>query len=143
MLLSDERLPVLEVVRRGGVARSTNWRWQRRFAEEGVDGLLRDKTRPPGKPATSQGEVLAVLKRTLTGEPPGRGEHWTGRAMAALSGPSSTMVQRIWRTHHLQPHRACAPSSARSTSTAKLDEVMGLYKTPPRHAVVLSIDEKS
>jgi len=25
------------------------WRWQRHYAEEGVDGLLRDKTRPPGK----------------------------------------------------------------------------------------------
>jgi len=25
------------------------WRWQRRFAEEGIDGLLRDKTRKPGK----------------------------------------------------------------------------------------------
>ena len=25
------------------------WRWQARFAAEGVDGLLRDKTRPPGR----------------------------------------------------------------------------------------------
>ncbi len=26
------------------------WRWQQRFADEGVEGLLRDKTRKPGKP---------------------------------------------------------------------------------------------
>ena len=25
------------------------WRWQQRFAEEGVDELLRDTTRKPGK----------------------------------------------------------------------------------------------
>jgi hypothetical protein len=30
------------------------WRWQQRFAEEGIDGLLRDKTRPPGKAGVSQ-----------------------------------------------------------------------------------------
>lgn len=54
VLLSDERLPVLEVARRAGVSRPTVWRWQRRFAEEGLDGLLRDRTRPLGKPATLQ-----------------------------------------------------------------------------------------
>jgi len=26
------------------------WRWQARFMAEDVDGLLRDKTRKPGKP---------------------------------------------------------------------------------------------
>jgi hypothetical protein len=26
------------------------WRWQHRFAEAGIEGLLRDKTRKPGKP---------------------------------------------------------------------------------------------
>ena len=49
ILCSDERLPVLEVARRVGVSRPAVWRWQQRFAEEGVEGLLRDKTRPPGK----------------------------------------------------------------------------------------------
>jgi transposase len=44
MLLSAERLPVLEIARRAGVSRPAVWRWQQRYAEEGVDGLLRDKT---------------------------------------------------------------------------------------------------
>ena len=68
VLLSDERLPALEVARQAGVGRPTVGRWQQRFAEEGLDGLLRDKTRPPGKPATPQDEVQAVLGRTLTDE---------------------------------------------------------------------------
>ncbi len=75
VLLSDERLPVLAVARQVGVGRPTVWRWQQRFAEEGLDGLLRDKTRPPGKPATPQDDVQAVLERTLTGEPPGEATH--------------------------------------------------------------------
>ena len=50
ILLSAERLPVLEIAKRVGVSRPMVWRWQQRFAEEGIEGLLRDKTRPPGIP---------------------------------------------------------------------------------------------
>jgi len=50
VLFSAERLPVLEVASRAAVSQPAVWRWQRRFAEEGVDGLPRDKTRPPDKP---------------------------------------------------------------------------------------------
>src|SRR5215470_8945959 len=49
VLLSAERLPVLQVAGRAGVSRPAVWRWQRRYAEAGVAGLLRDKTRAPGK----------------------------------------------------------------------------------------------
>ncbi len=31
-----------------GTSKTTVWRWQTRFMEAGVDGLLRDKTRPRG-----------------------------------------------------------------------------------------------
>ena len=144
MLLSNERLSVLEVARQAGVGRPTVWRWQQRFAEEGLDGLLRDKTRPPGKPATPQDEVRAVIERTLTGEPPGAATHWTGRAMAAVSGLSLTTVQRIWRSYRLQHH--CVRTFKRSTDprfAAKLNDVVGLYMAPPRHAIVLSVNEKS
>jgi len=41
---------VLTVANAVGVSRPAVWRWQQRFAEAGVDGLLRDKTRKPGKP---------------------------------------------------------------------------------------------
>jgi hypothetical protein len=33
-------------MRRTGKAKTSIWRWQERFMEEGFDGLLRDKTRP-------------------------------------------------------------------------------------------------
>ena len=50
VLLSADRLAVAEVARRVGVSRPAVWRWQRRFAEAGATGLLRDKTRRPGTP---------------------------------------------------------------------------------------------
>ena len=64
--------------------------------------------------------------------------------MAALCGLSLTTVQRIWRSHHLQPHRV--RTFKRSTDphfAVKLDDVVGLYMAPPRHTIVLSVDEKS
>ena len=38
-----------EIMRRSGKSKPVGWRWQERFMQEGFDGLLRDKTRPPGK----------------------------------------------------------------------------------------------
>src|SRR5829696_848513 len=64
VLLSAERLPVLEVARRAGVSRPAVWRWQRRYGEEGLDGLLRDKTRPPDEKSQIQ-----ALDRTQPGLP--------------------------------------------------------------------------
>ena len=49
VLLSADRLPVLAVARQSGASRPAVWQWQQRFAEQGVEGLLRDKTRKPGK----------------------------------------------------------------------------------------------
>lgn len=63
ILLSAERLPVLEVAHRAGLSRPAVWRWQQRYAEEGVEGLLRDKTRKPvlwTKPADT---ILGKLAR--------------------------------------------------------------------------------
>ena len=104
VLFSAERLSVLAVARRARVSRPAVWRWQRRYAEEGVGGLLRDKTRPPGKPPLPAATVAKVLALTCA-EPPGETTHWTGRAMAKAVGISLRAVQRIWQTHRLQPHR--------------------------------------
>src|ERR1700731_2852104 len=52
---------------------------------EGVDGLLRDKTRPPGKAALAADLVKRIVDLTLA-EPPGETTHWTGRAMAQAAG---------------------------------------------------------
>ncbi len=104
VLLSADRLPVLEVAKQAGVSRPAVWRWQQRFGEEGVDGLLRDKTRPPGTPPHNAGTVAEVLALTCS-EPPGEVTHWTGRAVAKAVGISLRSVQRIWEAHHLQPHR--------------------------------------
>src|SRR4051794_25260292 len=95
VLHSADRLSVLEVARCASVSRPAVWRWQRRYAEEGVDGLLHDKTRPPGTapgPMTTVAKVLALTRA----EPPGKATHWTGRAMAAAVGPPLRPAPRSW-----------------------------------------------
>ena len=143
VLLSGERLPVLEVARRASVSRPAVWRWQQRYGEEGVDGLLRDKTRRPGKRPLAPAVVAKVLALTCS-EPPGETTHWTGRAIAQAVGISLRAVQRIWETHRLQPHRIRTFKRSKDPAFAeKVEDIVGLYMSPPAHAVVLSIDEKS
>src|SRR4051812_6030321 len=143
VLLSADRLAVATVARRAGVGRAAVWRWQRRYAEEGVDGLLRDQTRKPGKAPLGGALVRRGVALTCA-EPPGETTHWTGRAMAEAVGASLRSVQRIWAAHKLQPHRVRTFKRSRDPAFhAKLETIVGLYMAPPRHAVVLSVDEKS
>ena len=126
------------------VSRPMVWRWQQRFAEEGPDGLLRDKTRKPGKRPIPADKVAHVVALTC-GEPPPGTTYWTGRAMANATGMSLRSVQRIWVAHQLQPHRVRSFKRWRvhPQFAEKMADIIGLYLDPPAHAVVLSIDEKS
>jgi transposase len=143
ILQSAARLSVAEVARRAGVGRPAVWRWQGRFAEAGVDGLLRDATRKPGKAPLADATVRHVVALTCA-EPPGEATHWSGRAMAKTTGISLRSVQRIWATHQLQPHRIRTfKRSSDPAFAAKLEDIVGLYVAPPKHAIVLSVDEKS
>ena len=143
VLASADRQSAQRVAKSIGVSRPTVWRWQQRFAESGVDGLLRDKTRKSGKPPIAAETTARVVALTCT-EPPHQATHWTGRAMAKVVGISVGSVQRIWRAHKLQPHRLRTFKRSRDPSfAAKLADIVGLYVDPPAHAVVLSIDEKS
>jgi transposase len=143
VLASADRRSVQQVAQSIGVSRPTVWRWQQRFAESGVDGLLRDRTRKPGKAPIAEETRARVVALTCT-EPPHQATHWTGRAMAKAMGMSVGSVQRIWRAHKLQPHRLRTFKRSRDPGfAAKLTDIVGLYIDPPAHAVVLSIDEKS
>jgi DNA invertase Pin-like site-specific DNA recombinase len=46
ILLSADGVGTTAIMRRTGKSKTCVWRWQERFMAEGVDGLLRDKTRP-------------------------------------------------------------------------------------------------
>ena len=143
VLLSAERIGTVAIMRQTGKAKPSVWRWQTRYLEAGVDGLLRDKTRPARIARLTNDLIERVVARTL--EPsPGETTHWTVRMMAREAGISPASVQRIWQQHGLQPHRVRAFKLFKDPAFAsKLREVVGLYVDPPAHSLVLSVDEKS
>ena len=143
VLLSAEGVGTVEIMRRTGTSKTCVWRWQERFAAEGVDGLLRDKTRPSRVPPLGQEMIDRVVALTAT-EPPHEATHWTSAAMARAVGISVSSVQRIWRAHGLAPHRMRHFKLSNDPDfVPRLRDIVGLYVDPPAHAVVLSVDEKS
>lgn len=143
VLLSADGIGTLAIMRRTGQSKPTVWRWQQRFMEEGVAGLLRDKTRPPGRKPLSASVVQQVLTKTAT-ETPAEATHWSGRAMAKAVGISHRSVQRIWERHDLKPHQVRTFKVFRDPHFAdKLVDIVGLYLNPPDKALVLAVDEKS
>src|ERR1700730_11299495 len=130
-----------EIMRRSGKSKPVVWTWQARFMAEGVEGLLRDKTRKPGKPPLPPNTVQGVVDLAL-GPPPGESTHWTGRELAKAAGVSLRSVQRILEAHQLAPHRIRTFKLSKDLEFVE-KHIVGLYVDPPAHAVVLSVDEKS
>src|ERR1700735_2512048 len=104
VLLSADGVGTNEIMRQTGTLKTCVWRWQQRFMEEGVDGLLRDKTRPSRVPGHGPEVAERVVALTLA-DPPTETTHWTADLMARASGISASAVRRIWKAHGLQPHR--------------------------------------
>jgi len=121
-----------EVMRQSGKSKPVVWRWQERFMQEGVEGLLRDKTRKPGKAPLPAETVKRVVDLTL-GPPPGETTHWTGRMLAKAAGISLRSTQRILEAHQLAPHRIRTFKLSNDAKFAdKLRDVVGLYVDPIR-----------
>jgi transposase len=143
ILLTDAGLGTNAIMAASGTSKTTVWRWQARFAEAGVEGLLRDRTRPPGKAPIADFRVAGLLRLTQA-PPPHEATHWTARAMAQAVGMGVATVQKIWKAHGLAPHRWRTFKLSKDPAFVdKLHDIVGLYVSPPAHAVILSVDEKS
>jgi hypothetical protein len=69
ILLSADGVGTAEIMRLTNKSKTCVWRWQERFMEEGVDGLLRDKTRPSRIPPLGSEVAARVVALTLTDPP--------------------------------------------------------------------------
>ena len=130
------------VARKLGVTPQTVCKWRARFIAQRLDGL-RDEPRPGVPRSIDDTKVEAVIVATLETMPQGT-THWSSRGMARSSGISTSSVQRIWRAFGLQPHRTeTFKLSTDPLFVDKVRDVVGLYMSPPDHALVLCVDEKS
>jgi transposase len=143
VLMTAEGHGAVAIMRAVGVAKTTVWRWQAYFLEAGVAGLVKGRSKPPGKKPLAEDIKLKVVEKTMT-ERPANATHWSVRSMAAAMGISHTSVQRIWREYGLKPHLVRGFKVSNDPAfVAKVKDVVGLYLDPPARALVLAVDEKS
>src|SRR3984893_16449128 len=124
-----------QLMRRPRKSKPVVWTWQARFMAEGVEGLLRDKTRKPGKPPLPPNTVQRVVDLAL-GPPPGESTHWTGRELAKAAGvtrptnisrykngwpgiPAGRSTSRLPRRPGLTPSKASSPNSRDGVSSVE------------------------
>jgi len=129
------------IARRLHTSRPSVILWQRRFLEDGLNGL--QDAPKPGRPSTiTEERVQEIVATTLS--KPEDATHWSTRSLAKEVDISHMTVQRIWKRMKLQPHRTKTFKYSHDPElVSKVVDIVGLYLHPPENALVLSVDEKS
>jgi transposase len=143
VLLAAQGLQDKQIGARLGIDRITAAHWRKRYLEQGYEALQKDAPRS-GRPRTvTVAKIQQIVERT-TQSKPANATQWSTRTLAAAEGVSEKTVRRIWQRYGLKPHllRGFKLSNDQQF-VAKLEDVVGLYLSPPEHAIVLSCDEKS
>src|SRR3984893_3940437 len=143
VLLASDGLTAAGIAAAVGKSLLTVRRWRHRYVRKGVNGWLKDASRPSRVKPLPAEKIKQVVHMTLHEKPP-NATHWSVRSMAAAAGISYSSVQRIWHAHGLKPHLVQTFKVSRDKNfTAKVEDVVGLYLDPPDKALVLCVDEKS
>ena len=140
VLLAADGMQNKAIAQQLGVGRVQVARWRERYAESRLAGIERDQPRgaPPAK------VDVARLVELTTQTKPKAATHWSTRTMAAELGVSAASVSRHWRANGLKPHIVRGFKVSRDPQfVEKLEDIVGLYMSPPEHALVLCCDEKS
>lgn len=133
----------LEIGKALGITRQKSGRWRLRYFEMGLAGIEKDAPRPGRYPKFSNTEREEVIRKTLH-EKPNNATHWSRSRMAEATGLSDSTIGRIWKIYGLKPHLVKTFKLSNDKNfVEKLEDVVGLYLSPPEHAVVFSCDEKS
>jgi transposase len=118
-------------------------RYIKRFNADGLESLLKDKTRKPGKAPVSV-ETKNKLCVVACTEKTKDAAHWSVRSLAKRVGISKSAVNNILRERGIKPHPVeTFQFSSDERFKEKLKDAAGLYMNPPDNAVILCVDEKS
>ena len=140
VLLAAGGMQNKDIAQQLSVGRVQVSRWRERYAQSRLAGIERDL--PRGAPPTKVD--IARLVELTTQTKPVAATHWSTRKMAAELGVSAASVSRHWRANGLKPHVVRGFKVSRDPRfVEKLEDIVGLYMSPPEHALVLSCDEKS
>jgi transposase len=139
--------PSYQIAEHLGVGINTIGRWRRRYAEDRMAGIVKDRPRGAnqgGKKTVAQDTLRKkIIKKTTQGKPAGA-THWSTRIMAKAMGTTHSFVNRVWQEAGLKPHLSKHFKGSNDPHfEEKLRDVVGLYLNPPDKAVVFCVDEKS
>jgi transposase len=140
VLLAADGIQNKDIAQQLDVGRVQVSRWRERYAQSRLSGIERDLPRgaPPAK------VDVARLVELTTQTKPKAATHWSTRTMAAELGISAASVSRHWRANGLKPHVVRGFKVSRDPQfVEKLEDIVGLYMSPPEHALVFCCDEKS
>jgi integrase len=85
VLLAAEGLRAGEIAAATGKSQLTVRRWRRRFLAKGVEGLLKDASRPPRRKPLTAEKIAEVVHLTLHTKPP-NATHWSVRTHPGPGG---------------------------------------------------------
>ena len=140
VLLAAQGLLNKDIAEQLGIGRVQVARWRERYLESGLQGIERDL--PRGAPPVKMD--VAKLVELTTQTTPEAATHWSTRKMGAALGVSASTVMRHWQAHGLKPHIVRGFKVSRDPKfVQKLEDIVGLYLSPPEHALVLCCNEKS
>src|ERR1700751_2744984 len=80
VLMTADGAGVMAIMRAVGVSKTTVWRWQAYFVEAGVAGLVKGRSKPPGKKPIPEEIKRAIAEKTVK-ERPAHATHWSVRLM--------------------------------------------------------------
>lgn len=116
--------------------------WRERFEEGGV-AALRDQPRS-GRPREMSDAQRRRICETACRKPPKHLARWSISSLAKHLRLPRNRVERALADADLHPHRLRTFTFSPDPNFGeKLLEVVGLYMSPPEHAVVLCVDEKT
>jgi transposase len=140
VLLAADGVQNKDIAEQLGVGRIQVARWRERYVQARLSGIERDL--PRGAPPVKVD--VARLVELTTQSTPTAATHWSTRKMGAELGVSASTVMRHWQAHGLKPHIVRGFKVSRDPKfVEKLEDIVGLYMSPPEHALVLCCDEKS
>jgi len=140
VLLAAAGLDNKAIAAKLGIGRVQVGRWRERYAESGLASIERDLPRSGRKPVVDAAEIVRLTTQTT----PKAATHWSTRTLAKEVGVSDTSVLQVWQSHGLKPHRVDTFKVSRDPKfVEKLEDIVGLYLSPPEHALVMCCDEKS
>lgn len=142
-MLASEGLENIEIASRLGITRQKAGRWRDRYADSGLSAIEQGAPRPGRNRSIGEAVIKEVVRKTLEEKPP-NATHWSHSRMSAETGLSDSTIGRIWKSHGRKPHLITGFKLSNDKKFAeKLEDIIGLYLSPPEHAVVFSCDEKS